>query len=120
MRNVIKNIRINNRHMDMTLKVYEWNESLIKAFEECGYNSVGTVAIYRILGDLVNDLVILNKYDMIDGRAHEWFISKRGSEYSLHFVIARDCGHYISCRYAGECSGIIRAYRRMKRKIYAY
>jgi hypothetical protein len=120
MRNVIKTIRINNRHMDKTLKVYEWSDSLIKAFEDGRHNGVGTVAIYKRLGDIVNDLVILNRYDMVDGTAYEWFISKNKNEYSLHFVIARDAGNYFSCRYAGECAGIIRAYRRMKRKIYAH
>ena len=113
MRNVIKTIRINNRHMDKTLKVYEWNDDLIKS----KYNSVGSVATSNILGDVVNDILILSKFDIFNGQAHEWFISKKDNEYCLHFVVSRDEGHYISCRLAGECYGIIRAYRKMKRKI---
>jgi hypothetical protein len=117
MRNLIKTIRVSNRHMDKTFKIYEWNESLLKAFEESGYNSVGSIGFSHVLGDVVNDILILSKFDIFNGLAHEWFISKKDNEYVLHFVIGRDSGHWLSCRLAGECTGIIRTYRKMKRKI---
>lgn len=116
MRNLIKTVRVNNRHMDKTFKIYEWSDKLISAFEEDGYNGVGSIGFSRIIGDVVNDILILSKFDIFNGLAHEWFISKKGRDYLLHFVIARDYGNFRSCRLAGECAGIIRTYRKMKRK----